>query len=127
MLLANIALNLVFVLGLEMDVAGLALSTAITAWGNLFLLGPALRRKLGLPACAPDFAPRILRVSCAALASTLLARGAFELLGGARHPTFALLASIAIAIALFALAAHLLGIPEWMQIRARLTGAKDRG
>jgi putative peptidoglycan lipid II flippase len=126
MLLANIALNLLFVLGLGMDVAGLALSTAIAAWGNLFLLGPALRRKLGLPASAPDFAPRILRVGLAALASTLLARGAFELLGGSRHPTSALLASIGIAIALFALAAQLLRIPEWTQIRARLRGAGGR-
>ncbi len=126
MLIANVALNLLFVLGLGMDVAGLALATALTAWGNLFLLGPALRRKLGLPSSEPDFGPRILRVAGAALASTLLARGAFELLGGERHPTFALLASIAIAIALFALAAEVLHIPEWAQVRARFRGGKVR-
>jgi putative peptidoglycan lipid II flippase len=126
MLVANVALNLLFVVGLGMDVAGLALSTAITAWGNLLLLGPALRRKLGLPASAPDFGPRIVRVAGAALASTLLARGAFELFGGEKRPTLALFASIGIAIALFAAAAELLRIPEWAQVRARLRGASDR-
>ena len=123
---ANVALNLLFVLGFGMDVAGLALATAITAWGNLFLLAPALRGRLGLPASAPDFTPRILRVSAAAAASVLLARGAFELLGGDRHPTRALLASIALAIGLFAASAHLLSIPEWTQVRARFPGLGRR-
>jgi putative peptidoglycan lipid II flippase len=123
MLLANVALNLFFVIGFGMDVAGLALSTAITAWANLLLLAPALRRRLLLPASSPDFVPRILRVTIAATASVLLARGAFEILGGGEHPTRALLVSIGLAVALFAAFAQVLRIPEWGEARRRLGGS----
>lgn len=124
MLVANVLLNTLFVVGFGMDVAGLALSTAITAWGNLLLLAPALRRRLGLPSAAPDFVPRILRVLVAALLATLAARGAFELLGGGGTPTRALLLSIGLAVALFAALAHLLRIPEWKAAREKLMGAR---
>src|SRR6185436_3549387 len=124
MLVANVLLNVLFVVGFEMDVAGLALATAITAWGNLLILGPALRRRLGLPSAPPDFATRILRVLAAAILATLTARGAFELLGGASHPTRALLLSIALAVGLFAALAHLLRIPEWAAVREKLAGSR---
>jgi putative peptidoglycan lipid II flippase len=52
-LLANIGLNVLFLVGLGMDVEGLALSAAVTSWANLALLWPGLVRRLGLPRARP--------------------------------------------------------------------------
>ncbi len=48
MLIVNLALNAVFLLGLDFDVEGLAAATALTSWLHLLLLLPGMRR-LGLP------------------------------------------------------------------------------
>ncbi|MEW6074184.1 MAG: murein biosynthesis integral membrane protein MurJ, partial [Planctomycetota bacterium] len=57
LLAANIVLNFLAVRGLGMDADGLALSTAVTAWGNLLWLSVGLRRRVGLPASALPLAP----------------------------------------------------------------------
>ena len=49
MLALNVALNAWFLVGLGMDVEGLALATAITSALNAALLFPGLTRRLGLP------------------------------------------------------------------------------
>ncbi|HEV8112039.1 MAG TPA: murein biosynthesis integral membrane protein MurJ [Planctomycetota bacterium] len=124
MLGANIALNLLFVGVLGMDIDGLALSTAITAWGNLWLLVPGLRGRLGLPPADAAYLPRLLRVLAAAGASTLVARGLFEILRGEGSPALPLLASIGASVGLFAGLAHLLRIPEWEHLVGRLRGGR---
>ncbi len=128
MLVANILLNTFFVVGLGMDIGGLALATAITAWGNLLLLAPGLRSRLGMPAAERDFLPRILRVAAAAAASSIAAGVLYyELLRGSRHSVIALLASIAISIGLYAAFSHALRVPEWRHVLERLRGTGADG
>lgn len=123
MVLLHVALNLVFVLGLGMDLEGLALSTALCAWGNLALLVPGLRGKLGLPAPTVRFVPRLLASGAAAAIAVVLARGAYELIDDGTRQTRALVASIVLSVALFAGLAHAFGIPEWRELLARLRRA----
>jgi putative peptidoglycan lipid II flippase len=120
MLVANIALTLLFVVGLRMDVDGLALATAITAWGNLLLLAPGLHRKLGLPAAGDDFLPRLLRITAAAAGSSIAARGLFELVKDRSSSAVSLLVAIGASVALFAAFSHLLRIPEWGEFVRRV-------
>ena len=47
-LVVNAALNVAFVMGLGMDVEGLALATALTSWGSLAWLLTVLRRRIGV-------------------------------------------------------------------------------
>jgi len=72
MLVANVGLNALFVVGLQMDADGLALGTALSSWGSLLLLWPGLARALG-PAPDPTRAtPLVLRM----LFASALAAGA---------------------------------------------------
>jgi putative peptidoglycan lipid II flippase len=119
-LVANVALNLVFVLGFEMDVDGLALATALTSWGNLALLLPGLRERLDLPPAAPGFGVALARIGAASLACGALAWGAHGLLAGEVPRSMALLLAMAAGGAGFALSAVLLRAPEWGELRARL-------
>ena len=125
MLVSNIALNALFVIAFGMDVGGLALATALTAWGNLFLLLPGLRR-LGLPACEPGLFVRLVRITLAALVSTVPARFVYHMLVHDGRSTIALAASILGSIALYAGAAELLAIPEWHHVTARLRKVRHR-
>ena len=123
-LLGNIALNVAFVVGLGMDVEGLALATAISAWVNLALLLPGLHRRLG-PSAAPLHVPsRLLRILVAASAATGLGWLCWVFLGNGLGPTARLLLSIALTAAAYAGSAQLLGIPEW---RALLNRARRKG
>jgi len=63
MLLLNVGLNLFFLVGLKLDVEGLAWATAVTSWANLLVLWPGLSGKLGLPGVSSGFA-RGLGGSC---------------------------------------------------------------
>lgn len=67
LLVANVAINTFFLVGLGMDVEGLALATAITSWLNVALLWPGLTRRLGLPASTEAFAGPLLRIGLASL------------------------------------------------------------
>jgi putative peptidoglycan lipid II flippase len=69
MLLLNVALNLLFLVGFDFDVSGLAWATAITSWVNLALLWPGLSGKLGLPGVSTGFARGVIGSLVAAAAS----------------------------------------------------------
>jgi putative peptidoglycan lipid II flippase len=131
MVLLNIVLNVACVVGLGMDAAGLTIATALTAWINLALLLIGLRRRLELPAGAPEL---VRRLGLIALASALCAgaaaaahRGTTALLGlpEPRHSLPALLAAFAAAGAAYAFASAWLGIPEWREVLRR-AGARFR-
>ena len=127
MVLLHVALNVALVVGLGMDLEGLALSTALCAWGNLALLVPGLRGRLGLPAPAVRFLPRLAASAIAAALAVGLARGAYELFDDGSRRTRALAGSIVVAVALFAALAHALRIPEWRELCARLRRARPAG
>lgn len=120
MLAANVGLNFLFVRGFGMDIEGLALATALTAWSNLFLLLPGLRSRLGLPASDTRLLARLGRITGAALASVAIARLIYGFLCSSVQPLILLSLSILVAMIAFAALAHLLGIPEWQQATVRL-------
>jgi putative peptidoglycan lipid II flippase len=133
MLLLNPLLNVGFVLGLGMDVEGLALGTALCSCGNLLLLWPGLTRRLSLPASGVSLRRRALGVLLAAgaaaagasLAHALLATpGAEE--GVPSESVLALVAAAVVGIAVHGVAARLLRLPEWEALRARLRARRGR-
>ena len=67
MLALNVALNAWFLVGLGMDVEGLALATAITSALNAALLFPGLTRRLGLPASEHPWSGAFARIALAAV------------------------------------------------------------
>lgn len=120
MLVVNVVLNVVLVRGVGMDVEGLALATALTSWGSLALLLPALGRTLELPASTTRFLGPLARM---ALASAACGAGAVAFEGAAREGlgrALALVGAIGAGMGLYALAAHLLRVPEAAAVRARL-------
>jgi putative peptidoglycan lipid II flippase len=120
-LFSNLALNYAFVRGLGMDVGGLALATATTAWMNLVVLSPGLRGRLGLPAMQPGFWARLLRILGAAIASSLLARILYAWMHeGEGHGAVSLFVAIGASIGTYAVLCHLLRIPEWQHVLDRL-------
>ena len=120
MLLANVVLNFTFVAIFGMDIDGLAFATALTAWGNLLLLLPGLRKRLGLPPAEQGFVARILRMGAAAVPSVLAARFVHAVAAPAAHPATALLGCIALAIGLYAALSHVLEVPEWRHVLDRV-------
>jgi len=120
MLVVNVVLNVVLVRGAKMDVEGLALATALTSWGSLALLLPGLGRSLALPAGTTRFVGPLARMAIASAAcgagAVAVERAAREGLGRA----LALIGAIGAGIALYALAAHVLRVPEADAVRARL-------
>ncbi len=111
MLILNTALNFLFVGGLGMDVGGLALATGITAWGNLLLLLPGLRR-LGLPPAEAGLRRGFLVM---ALAAAVGCGSAWVLTGWTIDPQRAgltLAVGIPVAMALYAGVSIALGLPE---------------
>lgn len=120
MLVLNTALNFAFVAGLGMDADGLALATALTSWGNLFLLLPGLRTKFGLPPAETGTVLRLLKISVAALVAALSALGVYRWMAGERASATFLLLAIAVSIAIYGLLAHLLRVPEWHHVLDRV-------
>jgi putative peptidoglycan lipid II flippase len=120
LLALNAVLNLVFVRAVGMDVAGLALATAISSALHLAWLLAGFGRRLGLPAALPGFWPAAGRMGMAAGACGLAAFGAEALLGPRVGRGAALLAAMAAgAVVYFGLVASL-GVPEWRGFRERL-------
>lgn len=126
MVLLNVALNTLCVFALGLDVAGLTIATALTAWINLVWLARGMRTKLGLPDGDSELRTRILKITLAALASALVAwgtqRGVAALVGipEARRSLAALLAGLVAAGLTYAACARLLAIPEWQEIVRRV-------
>ncbi len=126
MVLLNVALNLLCVLGFGMDVAGLTIATAVTAWINFVWLARGMRTKLGLPGSEPELGRRIGKIALAALACALAAwaaqAGTAALLGvvETRRSLAALLAGLVAAGLTYGACARLLAIPEGDEIVRRL-------
>lgn len=126
MVLLNVALNTLCVVGLGLDVAGLTLSTAVTAWINLGWHARKMRTKLALPAGDPELGVRIKKIVIASLACAVAGwaaqLGAATLLGvdEGRRSVAALCTGIGAAAATYLLAAQWLAIPEWEEVRRRL-------
>ena len=126
MVLLNVALNVLGVVGLGLDVAGLTLSTALTAWINVAWLARGLHTKLGLPASGPELRGRVARIALASLACALAAWAAHQAAASAlglleaRRSITALFAGICAGGLAFACAAHFLEIPEWRESLRRL-------
>ncbi len=127
MLVANVPLNAFFVVVCGMDADGLALATVLTSWGNLLLLLPGLRSRLGLPAGGVPLA-RLSRMLLAAALSGACAYAAHLVVAAlvgrsgpaADRSAMALLAAGLVGIASYVLAAALLRLPEVGETRARL-------
>jgi putative peptidoglycan lipid II flippase len=120
MLCANTALNFAFVSWLGFDADGLALATALTSWGNLLLLLPALQHRLALPRERTGIGKRVAQICAAAAGAVGAGWALFQVLGGGGHRTLALALSIAASVVLYALFAHVLEIPEWRHVLARM-------
>jgi putative peptidoglycan lipid II flippase len=132
MVLLNVVLNALCVVVLGLDVAGLTLSTAVTAWINVAWLARGFRTKLGLPASDPGLRARIAKIALASLACALAAWGAHRVTASAlgvlevRRSIPALLAGLTAGGLALVLASHALAIPEWHEILRRL-GRRGRG
>lgn len=132
MVLLNVALNTTCVVVLGLDVAGLTISTAVTTWSNLLWLVWGLRRRLALPPAAPGLGARIARMAAAALVCALVAwavqQGVARALDvpEARRSIAALVAGLGAGGASYALAAHVLALPEWREILQHVTKRLDR-
>lgn len=112
LLAVNAGLNVLFVSALGMDINGLALATALTAWAQLAWLLPGLTRRLGPPEGERPLPALFLARLPAALATGLVAAGVHRMLDGPLHRALALLAAIAAGGAAFLLVARLLRSPE---------------
>lgn len=119
MLVLNIVLNVLFLVVLGMDVEGLALSTALTSWGNLALLVPGLRGRLPRSPGAPRGGGDLIRIALATGVLAVLAVGLFGPLSRLLGEGLGLLATIAGAGGGYALASELLAVPQWRQLRRR--------
>lgn len=122
MLVANVLLNFGLIVGLGMDVEGLALSTTLTSWGNLALLLRGMGG-LSLPPGEPGLGRRLLRVLGASVGCGAGAFGTHllaERMGFA--PVLSLTLAIGVSVAIYAGLAHLLRLPEWTVVLERLRG-----
>jgi putative peptidoglycan lipid II flippase len=129
LLLLNFGLNLLFLVGLRLDIEGLALSTALVSWTNVVALLAGLRGRMP-PVAAGAFLRRSARLALATLACGAAAWGTHRLLGGDPRSPLALAAAIAAGMAAYAGACQVLGVEEWLEARARWSrrfGARSRG
>lgn len=133
MLVLNALLNVAFVVGIGMDADGLALATALTSWGNLFLLLPGLSRRLGLPSSGLGVAGVVRRLAPIVIASTLAAvvawlaqRGVATLLDAdePERSVPGLVAAAAVGVGSYLLLVHIFRVPEWTALRARLAARR---
>ncbi len=116
MLVLNTVLNLVFVIGFDMDVGGLGIATALTSWGNLLLLLPGLRR-LGTPASAPGLAWRLARITLVASAACGAGWLVARFLCGPTRPLIGVAAAILVATVAYICAMAFLRAPEMAGLR----------
>lgn len=121
LVVVNAALGVVLVAGFGQDLEGLAWSATLAAWVNVALLVPGLRTKLGLAGRARGGIGRFARIALAAGVSVALARAAHAALAAPRGSASALALCIFLAGALYAGFSALLAIPEWAELRRRLT------
>jgi putative peptidoglycan lipid II flippase len=130
MLGLNVLLNVAFLAGLGMDVAGLSLSTAIVSWTNLGLLVPGLRRRMppegGVPG-GPRMSAGLARMVLTSGLCALAAWGTRAALGGEARSPLPLAIAILAGLGTYVIASQALGVAEWAHVRARLAGWLRRG
>lgn len=119
MLVLNIGLNVAFVVGLGMDVEGLALATVVTSWLNLAVLLPLLLRRLPSSSAPLHVGARLIKILVASLATGLAASGAHQLVDPDPRSPASLVAAIAAGALTFALFSRVLGLPEWERFSRR--------
>lgn len=126
MVLVNVSLNVLCVVGLGLDVAGMTLATALTTWLNLAWLVRGLRTRLALPPGVPLLGARVARLALAALLCAGTAWGTQRLwtsgmeAAAARGSIPALMAALAAGGLVYALTTRALGVEEWDEVARRL-------
>lgn len=117
-LLLNLVLNVVFLVGLDMDVHGLALATVISGWVNLAWLMPGLLRRLPTPETTgtPLQGPGVLfRMVCAAAVCGVLAAWAQRSAASTLGDSGSLIVAIGASVGGYALIAKLLRVPNQLR------------
>jgi len=125
-LVANALLNVGLVLGLGLDVEGLALATALTSWGSFAWLYVLLRHRLGPAMGAGEALRRILGIAAAAIACGLAALAVKASLDGGYTPWLVVGGGAAAGVSVFFLTARLLGLEEWRDFSERLARRMSR-
>lgn len=126
MLLLNVGLNLLFLVGFDFDVDGLAWATAITSWANLAVLWPGLSRKLHLPAAAPGFVRGLMGSCTAAFSSGGSAWLTWYFLAPQLGTLVSTCVAIAVAVAVEVWIALRLDLPEARLMRERFGKARRK-
>ncbi len=131
LLLLNLVLTVVFLVGLGMDIEGLALATALVSWTNVAVLRAGLLRALPRPptsvAVELSFGSRLARLCAASALCGAVALGVHRLLGGDPRSPLALFGGIAGGFASYLGACQALGVEEWAALRAHLSRRSDGG
>lgn len=120
MLVLNVALNLVFLVGLEMDVEGLAWATAVTSWCNLVVLWPGLSRRHGLAPSEVDVGRGVAGSFAAAAACGAAAWGVWRVTHGSLGTLPAVALAILAGVAAEVGAALALRLPEATRLAERI-------
>jgi len=126
MLALNAALNVWFLVGLGMDVEGLAASTAVTSTLNALLLLRGLSRRLGLPPSGVAVRGPLARIVVAASLNGAVAFGVELALDGPLGRTAALFAAIAAGGVTYVVAGHVLGVEAIDRVREKVLGRVRR-
>ena len=126
MLVLNVVLNVVFIEALGMDADGLALATGLTSFGNLALLVPGLRGRLGLPAGAPGLVSSVGRMVVAGAACGAAAFLVESSLSERVGSLVSLGAAMGAGALLYGVLARVLAIPEWAGFATRIQGLGAR-
>jgi len=119
-LFANALLNVGLVLGMGLDVEGLALATALTSWGSFGWLYLLLRRRLGPAMGAGEAFRRILGIAAAATSCGFAAFAVNAVLADGYTPWIVVAVGGIAGVAVFFLAARVLGLEEWRDFSQRL-------
>lgn len=120
MLVLNTTLNVLFIRVGAMDADGLGLATAICAWGNVALLLPGLRRRLGPSSSEEKHVSRLFRVAAVSGLAAAAGWGTYRGLAGGTTSAWVLSISILVSVAVYAAGAAGLGLPEWRAAVSRL-------
>lgn len=122
MLILNVALNGWFLVGLGMDIEGLAAATAITSALNVVLLLPGLTSRLGLPPSQTPWKAPAAKMLLASLASGGCASFTESLLDDHVGRAAALGVAIAVGGAAYVAAAAALGVEIVRELTGRVLG-----
>ncbi|MEL6714575.1 MAG: lipid II flippase MurJ, partial [Planctomycetota bacterium] len=116
-LLLNVGFNVWFLVGLGMDVEGLAAATCITSVLNAVLLLPGLTRSLGLPRCREALLQPLGAILAAGTANAAVAFGVERALDGPLGRTAALGLAIAAGGVTYLALAFALRVPGLERFR----------